>query len=204
MEKKETKIFIVRHGETFAKTSQNELGMPFVCGSGSEISRNIHLTPNGKMQMEKNGGNYRDVKFDICIISDLIRSRETAEAFLKGAVQEGAETLVDPRVTEINYGEDDGISEDIVKQKKKTFFADETKTAEEYDLSRGGETFFQAGIRMRDAIKDISEKYPEKKILIISHSGSMRAFTGNIIPGQDLKFGEVLKVGVHGDEFIFE
>jgi broad specificity phosphatase PhoE len=202
--KKETEIYLVRHGETFAKTNENQLGMPFVCGSGSEICRITHLTDNGKKQMYEVGEKYKNTKFDLVVVSDLPRSIQSAEEFLKGSGQEKLikEIVSDARLTEIDYGEDDGVAEEEIKEKKRNFFADKTKTAEEYDKLRGGETFAEAGKRMREAILDISRKCPNKKVLIISHSGSMRALAGNIVPGQDLKFGEVLKIVCDGQDFI--
>lgn len=200
--KKETEIFLVRHGETFAKTTNNPVGAPFVCGSGSEVSRNTHLTDAGKEGMFKVGQNYEGVQFDAVIVSDLIRSRESAEAFLEGAGLPSMENeiIVDPRITEINYGEDDGVAEEIVKEKKKKFFAENPQYNGDLSFAfPGAESFKSAGERMRNAISDISKQYAGKKVLIISHSGAMRAFTGNVVPGKDLKFGEVIKIKGNGE-----
>lgn len=198
-----TEIYLVRHGETFAKTKENPLGVPFVCGSGSEISRSTTLTEEGKEGMRKVGEQYKDTKFDaVCVISDLIRSEQSAVEFLKGAGQTDFELVIDPRVSEIHYGDDDGMPEDKIKAKKDEFFKDREKTGrtgEDYDKARGGETFAQAGVRMREALIDIASKYPGKKVLIVSHSGSIRALMGNVVPGQDLKFGEVVKFKVEGE-----
>jgi broad specificity phosphatase PhoE len=196
-----TYIYLVRHGETFAKTVENELGAPFVCGSGSEISRSTHLTENGKQQMFQVGQNYKDVSFDIAIVSDLVRSRESAEEFLKGA---GQLSLVDKiivyeGVTEIDYGTDDGMLEATVKEKKKLFFSDSTKTAEDYDNFRGGETYSAASARMKQTLFNLAKNNLDKNILVLSHSGSMRAFLGNVVPGQDLDFGQVVKLAFDGE-----
>jgi uncharacterized phosphatase len=201
-----TEIFLVRHGETYAKTIENELGEPFVCGSGSELSRDTHLTDNGKKQMYEVGKNFQSTIFDIVIISDLIRSKESAEEFLKGAGQENLinEMMVDPDISEINYGEDDGVSELKVKEKKQKYFADYPEHNNNFEFAfPGAESFAKAGKRMRDALVNITNKYPNKKVLILSHSGSMRALhlTGQISEpdtgiaiGQDLKFGEVMRL----------
>lgn len=196
-----SEIFLVRHGETFAKTSENELGVPFVCGSGAEISRNTHLTPNGKEQMFKVGQDYVGQNFDVVIISDLVRSRESAEEFLKGAGQEQLidSLIINENISEINYGEDDGVAEEKVKEKKKKFFAENPQYNGDLTFAfPGAESFARAGERMRKQIKKIAKEYPGKKVLVISHSGSMRAFMGNVISGQDLKFGEVIKLKSDG------
>jgi broad specificity phosphatase PhoE len=201
MSEKYTEIFLVRHGETYAKTNENELGLPYVCGSGSRISRNTHLTENGKQQMFGVGEKYKYVTFDVVVISDLVRSRESALAFLDGAGQNvlQAQIIENPNITEIDYGQDDGVSEEKIKEKKKNFFSDPNKTAVEYDTLRGGETFEQAGKRMKNALTEIAQTYPNKKVLIISHSGAMRAFAGNIVVSQDLKFGEVMRIKANGE-----
>lgn len=195
-------IFLVRHGETYAKTNENDLGEPFVCGSGSEISRNTHLTENGKKQMFEVGEQYKEVDFDMVIVSGLVRSYESALAFLKGAEKENLidEIIVNPGVTEINYGEDDGVAEKIVIEKKKKFFKEfPDKNGDLSFAFPGAESFQEAGSRMREEIKKIYKKHAGSKILVVSHSGSMRALVGNVVPGKDLNFGEVVKISFSKD-----
>lgn len=210
---KNTEIYLVRHGETYAKTIENSLGIPYVCGSGSEISRKTHLTGKGKQQMFEIGKeNFLNTKFDMVIISDLIRSRESAEALLAGSGEQnnGVKIIVNSRVTEINYGEDDGISEEVVKEKKKKFFELHPEKNGDFNFAfPGAESFTQAGERMKKALLEIAKTNPGKIILVVSHSGSIRALflTGQVIDshskiviGQDLKFGEIMKLTSDGEK----
>jgi broad specificity phosphatase PhoE len=149
------------------------------------------------------GQNYKEVDFDVVIVSDLVRSRESAEAFLKGAGKENLidKIIVNQGVTEINYEEDDGVAEAKVKEKKKKFFTENPDKNGDLSFAfPGAESFADAGERMKKTLKKIDEEYPGKKVLIISHSGSMRALVGNVVPGKDLNFGKVVKIKIDNED----
>jgi broad specificity phosphatase PhoE len=126
-----------------------------------------------------------------------------------GDQNKSVEIIVDPQVTEINYGEDDGVGEELVKEKKKKFFAEYPEKNGDFDFAfPGAESFAAAGKRMKNALLEIAKKYPGKKILVVCHSGSMRALhlTGHISDpnskvaiGQDLKFGQIMLLVSDGE-----
>ena len=69
-------IYIVRHGETNANVNGYLQGWS-----------NDPLNENGRKLAVITGRGMRDIKFDCCISSPLIRTRETAEIILKSALK---------------------------------------------------------------------------------------------------------------------
>lgn len=200
-------FFIVRHGETEAKNNPLERG-------GSLVSGHLEtpITKKGKEDMEKVGAQYKDIKFDVCYISPLARSRESAAAFLKGAEQEWLleDLKVREDLIEINYGPHEGMPVSVVSKIKKDFF--ESPEGKKVDglgyifpgmhPIYGEQESFRAGAsRYSLALKKIAQENPGKNILVISHSGVMRALqlcgeisSRGVAIRQDLKFGEVIEL----------
>jgi broad specificity phosphatase PhoE len=204
------KNYIVRHGETEAKI-------------GNLVSGHMetHLTENGKREMFEVGEKYKNVKFDVAYISPLMRSRESAEAFLKGAEQEHLidKLIVEGDLIEINYGPHEGMDAEQVRALKNKFFdSEEGKKVDGLGYAFPGthpkygeqESFRQGADRYEKVLKKIGREIGldenSKNVLIISHSGVMRAMqlceklkSAGAEIGKDLQFGEVLVVESDGE-----
>ena len=91
------KLYVVRHGETV----WNELHK--VQGTAD-----IPLAEKGIELAEKTGEALKEVPFDLCITSPLVRARRTAELILE---KQPHKVLVieDKRIQEINFGELEGV-----------------------------------------------------------------------------------------------
>jgi broad specificity phosphatase PhoE len=207
---KETTFYIVRHGETEAKANPTENGGPLVSGR-----LNTPLTEKGISEMKKVGEGYKNIKFDKVFISPLTRSEQSALAFLEGAEQMHIELVEDGAIIEINYGPHEGMPASEVDKIKKAFFgSEEGKQVDGLGYSFPGEhpeygkqeSFREGAERFSSALKRLAKENPGQNVLVISHSGIMRALqlTGKITNngaeiGKDLKFGEVIKVTSNGE-----
>jgi broad specificity phosphatase PhoE len=149
-----TNIRIVRHGETDWNVERRLQGRS-----------DIPLNENGRAQARAIIGAIKDLEIDVCICSPLRRAKETAEIILDGW---GGETVYDQRITERNYGKYEGL------------FSGKTSNdlglwtlGAKFDASV--ETLDSLIKRAKEFLDDITAKYKGKNILIVSHSGIIKA-----------------------------
>ena len=88
-------LYIIRHGKTDWNIRHKLQGRT-----------DIPLNDEGRRMSEEARETYRDVHFDICFSSPLIRARETAEILLKGR---NIPVLTDNRLAEMGFGSYEGI-----------------------------------------------------------------------------------------------
>ena len=88
-------LYIMRHG----KTEWNELHK-------LQGQTDIPLNENGRKMAREAGKRYREIRFDICYCSPLIRAKETAELVLEGRA---VPIVTDDRLMEMCFGEYEGI-----------------------------------------------------------------------------------------------
>ncbi len=104
-----TRIIIARHGNTF--------------DAGDVVTRvgartDLPLSGSGRSQGMALGGYFREgnVRFDVAYCSPLQRTKETAELILKG-IQSNTSPSVLAFLTEIDYGPDENLPEDVVRER---------------------------------------------------------------------------------------
>ncbi len=198
----EATLYLVRHGETKAKAPDD--GLEAVVSGRLDSP----LTERGMLQMEVLGEKYRHILFDAVYIAPLIRSRQSAEAFLRGAAQSGVPVTEIDALSEINYGPFEGKPVSEFERAKKAFFASaEGKSADGLAHTFPGshpefgpqESYRAAAERFALALKNIAREHPGKTVLVISHSGIMKALQlcGYITSAgarvhEDIPFGEVI------------
>lgn len=147
------KITLVRHGQT----EQNRLG----CIQGL---KNNYLSDIGRKQCEELKEKLKSEHFDICYMSPLVRTVETALILIGDRV----ETVVDSRIIERNMGELEG------------------KPRNQYDVSKywdyslncselGVEPIQSIFQRCQEFLDYILEKHRGQDILIVSHGAPVRA-----------------------------
>lgn len=147
------KIALVRHGETI----YNQLGK-------MQGTSNIPLSDKGRNEAQSLRKELKDIKFDLCYASPLIRTVETAMILV------GDKTLIttDKRLIERNIGNLEGKFRKEYDQKKYW----------DYKLNNGDEDvekiqdLFQRVSKFIDYLK---ENHNDKNILIVSHSAVIRA-----------------------------
>ena len=87
-------LYLLRHGRTEWNKTHKIQGWS-----------DIPLCEEGKEQAREAREKYRDVRFDVCYCSPLIRARETAEIILSGR---DIPILYDDRLKEMNFGSSEG------------------------------------------------------------------------------------------------
>ena len=91
------KLYIVRHGETVWNRHHKVQGVA-----------DIPLAENGILLAEKTGEALKNVSFDLCITSPLVRARKTAELILAKQAHK-VPVKEDIRIREINFGVLEGV-----------------------------------------------------------------------------------------------
>ena len=107
-------LYIMRHGRTDWNDAYKLQGRT-----------DIPLNDAGRRMAQEAAQRYREVSFDVCFCSPLIRARETAEIFLKGR---DTPILFDDRLKEMCFGVCEG-SENVFENRDTpvyTLFKDPT------------------------------------------------------------------------------
>lgn len=118
-------LYIMRHGRTDWNDAYKLQGRT-----------DIPLNDAGRRMAQEAAQRYREVSFDVCFCSPLIRARETAEIFLKGR---DTPILFDDRLKEMCFGVCEG-SENVFENQDTpvyTLFKDPTH----YVAPEGAESF---------------------------------------------------------------
>lgn len=158
-----TTIGFVRHGITdwnIQRIAQGSSDIP-LNETGREQARAIAV----RLAQEE--------PWDVIISSDLIRAKETAETI---AAKLGMPIeAIDSRIRELSGGLIEGTTEAERVERWGTDWR-------EQDLGREA---LSAGIkRSGEAIQDAMEKYPGKRILMVSHGGLIGLAVKNLLPDQ--------------------
>ena len=170
------KLYVLRHG----KTSWNALRK--VQGAAD-----IPLAKEGIDLAEKVGENLKDVPFDLCFTSPLLRARQTAMLVL-GRRAEQIPVISDKRIQEIDFGVLEGTQfkdeeGNVISREMEVFFKD----PQNFPRPENGENISDILKRTREfweeKINDPSLQ--DKTILIASHGCAVRALLHNIYQDPD-------------------
>jgi probable phosphoglycerate mutase len=149
-------LYIMRHGRTDWNVRHKLQGRT-----------DIPLNEEGRTMAEKAANEYKDIHFDFCYCSPLIRAKETAEIVLK---DRNIPIIEDERLVEMSFGEYEGIenSFEIPDCPINILF----QHPEKYKVSVGNaETFEELFHRTGDFLNEIV--YPQleqgKDILVVGH-----------------------------------
>ena len=153
-------LYIMRHGKTDWNVRHKLQGRT-----------DIPLNPEGRKMAEDAGIKYRDVHFDVCYCSPLVRARETAELVLRGR---NIPIIYDDRLMEMGFGIYEGIenSFQIEDCPINVLFWDPAH----YIPVQGGESLQELFERTGAFLKEIVEPAlaEGKDILIVGH-GAMNS-----------------------------
>jgi broad specificity phosphatase PhoE len=160
------KIYVTRHGES--ETNAQNL----CCGRWD-----VDLTEEGIKQAGGLAAKLANCKIDAIISSPLKRAKKTAEIIAK---QHGLDVLVDDRLTEMDYG----------------IYEGGLRTAPEFRCARvqfvkripNGESNFQVGQRIFNAMDDIKKRYQNQTVLIVGHAGICRMIGAYLSDMSDEEF----------------
>lgn len=153
------KIFVTRHGQT----DWNVLGK-------LQGRHDIMLNEVGKEQALIASEKIKNEKIDIIITSPLKRARETAEIINK---QFNVNIVEDDRLMERCFGDFEGITKIELQEKKKqypeiTYAFNYLKNVDIFNM----ETIQDLCARIYECLDEITEKYKNKNVLIVTHGSS--------------------------------
>lgn len=153
-------LYIMRHGKTDWNARRKLQG-----------NTDIPINDEGRQMAIDAAKEYKDIHFDVCYCSPLIRARETAELVLQGR---DIPIIVDDRLREMGFGIYEGIenSFDIPDCPVNVLFFE----PQNYKGVEGGETLEDVFKRTGEFLREVVE--PElakgKDVLIVGH-GAMNS-----------------------------
>lgn len=145
-------IVLVRHGST----KQNELGI--IQGRSDN-----HLSTKGIEECKALRDKLKDIKFDICFVSPLTRTKETANI-----IAPNIHTIEDKRIIEREMGE-------LEDKPRNNYYMNKYW---DYDLNchdLGVEDLQSIFKRCTSFLNYIKKEYPHKNILVVTHGAPFRA-----------------------------
>ena len=149
------KIYLVRHGEI----DKNNINKPI------DKRRNYQLNELGVFQANELKNKIKDIKFDVCITSPLIRAWSTAMILVGDRV----EIKQDPRIMERYLGEFEVVDDSFKKDYDKYY--DYNLNTNEKDV----EPIQDLYSRCSDFLNYLKANYPDDStILIVTHYGIIK------------------------------
>jgi broad specificity phosphatase PhoE len=161
-----TTILLARHGETDWNRDGRWQGWS-----------DPPLNETGRAQARLLAEQLRSTPFGAVYASDLRRAAETAEIV---AATHGLEVVADPGLREIDVGSWSGLTRDEIEERFKGERAD-------------GESREQHAARVLAAVERIARANPGRRILVVTHGGTMRALHGHV---SETPFHPVANCGV--------
>ncbi len=165
-------LYVIRHGETEWNATYKVQG-----------SVDVPLNENGISLAGKLADDLKDVRFDLAYTSPLLRARQTAEIVLAGR---DVPLLVEPRLTEIDFGELEGTC--VKRDKNDTthpfyaFFNDAF-----HFCAPGGESISQVCQRTGEFYRELVSRQDlqDQTILISTHGCALRGFLHEVYDDPD-------------------
>jgi len=174
--KMETTIYLVRHAQTDSNATGRFQGWT-----------DVELNEYGLSQARLVAECLSDEAIDVIYTSPLKRTKTTAALI---ASRQNLTPLVLPDLAEINYGEWEGKSREEVKAKWPELLwkmrNDPTGAA-----VPGGESFADFYARSNDAFRQICSLQEGKKVIVVSHSGVIKAIVLNILGSNNAVWGKL-------------
>ncbi len=162
-EKKELRLFLVRHGETADNLKMRYLGV-----------RDMPLTDKGKLQAQQAATALAQLPVDLILTSPLSRAAETAAAIQKAC---SVELRMDPRLVEGSFGRWEGLTRREVLALGNT----EAKHLARWESDPscappGGEAFISVQSRIVELAEQMKNEFAGSSIVFVSHVGPIKAF----------------------------
>src|SRR5256885_8664822 len=156
-------LYLCRHAQTASSAVDSFNGR-----------RELLLTQDGRKQATRLGMRLRSIAFHAIFCSPLARTAETASIALQGRDAVPIDGLI-----EIDYGTWEGLSPAQARALDPARY-----DAWEDDPARtappGGETAAQVAERAVAAMEEISRRFPEGRVLAISHKATLRILAAAI------------------------
>ncbi|MBB1079408.1 histidine phosphatase family protein [Limosilactobacillus sp. STM2_1] len=154
-----TTLLLIRHGETYA----NRLN--YIQGTLND--QLATLTELGIMEAKNYQKLLKDAQIDLVYTSPLKRALVTSKIICKNS---NIQVRIDSRLREISYGKWNGTAINELKSQYATYFDSETNDVYPHSIEiNQGENFDHARKRVWAFVTEISKKYPNQTILIVTH-----------------------------------
>ena len=124
------------------------------------------------------------IKFDACISSPLVRSRQTAEIILRESGNTDVPVQFDDRIKEIDFGRYEGrklLGGEMPDSEAEKFFKDPFSFSGFPD----GENLYQVCERTQDFLKELYARDDGKTYLVVTHGCALRGMLNELYQNQD-------------------
>lgn len=174
-------LYLVRHGKTEYNIVKRYTG-----------STDVGLSDEGMLQAEKTAELLKDIQFDLIVSSPLLRAKITAETIAK--YHKDTPMIFMDGFKERCFGDFEG------KEYEDRSFIDFICLPENvHSAPDNGEPIIEFDKRVGDALNELSEKYPDKTVLVVAHGMVSRMINRRI---NGLEFGEANKFLLANCDFI--
>jgi broad specificity phosphatase PhoE len=154
-----THFILVRHGESIWHAENRYAGRS-----------DILLTEHGSVEAALLGRWAQTANLDAIWVSQLRRSQDTAAP---AVCETGLQPTVDTRLNELDFGQAEGMTSSEMEQRfpeARQAFLDNPA---DHPLP-GGEDPYKAVERAMACLRDIEQRYPDGKVLVVMHSTLLR------------------------------
>ena len=119
---------------------------------------------------------FKDIHIDLGVTSPLQRAKKTLEYCLESQDHE-VPVIVDPSVTEIDFGEVEGWTKEEIRDQYPEFYRIYVRNEDRgHSQAPGGESLVQVYERMRDGVLRIAAQHLGENIVIASHGTAIQSF----------------------------
>lgn len=164
MDNKETKIYVIRHGQSEGNLKRQILG-----------HTDLELTELGQEQAEKCAEFLKDVKVDAIYSSDLLRAYHTARPH---AVSRGIKIQTSEQLRELYFGDWDGAMVSSVENTD--MFQIGWRENFGTFTAPSGESVPALAERVYKFIEEKAIQNPGKTLMFVFHAAAIRSFWGKI------------------------
>lgn len=161
-----TKIIIIRHGESLANAQKVYLG-----------HTDWDLSEKGKAQAEEAAEYFAEENIAAVYSSDLLRAYNTA---LPHARRRGLDVIPDRELREVYLGAWEGLLIDEISRKWDYEFNVQWRENFGTCTPPDGESVSAAGLRFYNEILRIAKLHPGEVVLVAAHAAVIRAFWGRV------------------------
>jgi broad specificity phosphatase PhoE len=153
-----TTLFVARHGQTDWNLEHRWQGHADPC-----------LNATGREQAAELGESLAGSGIDAVVSSDLRRAAQTAEI---AAARLGLPVELDPRLREVDVGEWSGLTSAEVEARYPDGYRRRHAGTTGWDH---GEDLDAMGERVVAALLDLAARYSDRRVLVVTHGGPVRA-----------------------------
>jgi probable phosphoglycerate mutase len=151
-----TELLFIRHGETDWNRR--------ACFQGQI---DVPLNGTGRLQAERLGARLAGEPHDLLFSSDLQRAQQTA-APLAAAWQQ--QPVLVPGLREQGFGEWEGLDFPTIQARYPQLWPQWLEHAPDF-ATPGGESALQFHARVLDAVKQLAEQAPGRRVAVVTHGG---------------------------------